>query len=538
MQRVHTLIAAATIAVHFASVPQAFAAFPAVIDNVRDARLLADRIDQIIAARWATEGIQPSRPSDDAEFFRRVHLDLIGVIPYAWEVREFLEDTNADKRNRVIDRLLSSPQYVAHFTNVWRAIWLPDANNQQVSFFTPSFESWLRQRLQENAHYDRMVREILTLPLADPANRQVQLVNQGEATPVAFFQATELKPENLAASTSRLFLGVKLECAQCHDHPFAPWSRKQFWEFAAFYSGIKPQGQGGLFGPVKEDLDRHELTIPGQEKLVQAKLLDGSEPRWTKGISARETLANWTTTAGNPFFARSAANRLWAQFFGLGLIEPVDEPGDQHPPSHPELLDELSRQLASHDFDLKFLIRAITMSKTYQLSSTSGSSSQDDARLFARMPLKGLSPEQLFDSLARATGYRETDIANRRLNARRGINSPRTEFLARFSVQDKRTEVQTSILQALMLMNGRFIADATSLDRSETLAAVIDAPFLSESSQRIESLYLSTLSRKPRTDEVARLRKYVEQGSETNRKKALTDVYWILLNSTEFILNH
>src|SRR5207253_401594 len=211
---------------------------------------------------------------------------------------------------------------------------------------------------------------------------------------------------------------------------------------------------------------------------------------------------------------------------------PVEEPSDDNPPSNPELLDELARHLVAHQFDLKFLIRAITTSRAYQLSGVPAQPSADDARLFTRMPLKGLTAEQLFDSLAQATGYREPTQPNPRdFRAR----TPRGEFLLKFANQDKRTEYQTSILQALSLMNGKFIGDAVSLERSETLVAVLDAPFF-DTPGRIETLYLATLSRLPRAEESQRLIAYVDSGgAKGDSRAALADVFWALLNSPEFL---
>jgi hypothetical protein len=499
--------------------------------TTRDSAALAAKIDEMIASRWASSGVKPAGISDDAQFMRRLYLDIAGKIPRVWEVRQFLADTRTDKRQRLIEDLLANPRHVNHFTNVWRALLLPEANNQQVQFFVPSFNAWIRQKIRQDVPYDQMVRELLTVSFS-PGNRSQRLPQGTEPSPFAFYQASELKPENLAASTSRIFLGVKLECAQCHDHPFAKWTRKQFWEYAAFFSGF-PASNNNVVDPVKETGDRHEIKIPGTDKTVQARLLDGTEPTWRPGTLARSTLAGWITDPENPFFARTAANRLWAHFFGIGLLDPVDEPSEDNPPSHPELLDELARQLVAHKFDLKFLIRAIALSRIYQLTSAITDPSQRDPRLFARMAVKGLSPEQLFDSLAQATGYRETAATNRRL----GLpgRTPRAEFLARFATQDKRTEHQTSILQALMLMNGPFVGEATSADRSEVLAATTLAPFLKDPSERIEALYLATLSRKPRAEELARLVRYVADGDD---KKALGDIFWSLLNSSEFLLNH
>ncbi len=484
---------------------------PAVTPEV-----LAKRIDELIAAPWRERGVTATPLADDAEFLRRVFLDLGGRIPRVQEVREFLDDASSDKRRKVVDKLLESPYYVNHFTNVWRALMLPQTNNALGPPLAPQLEAWLKKRVRENAPYDRLVREVLTVSV-----RRQAMMSAGEPSPAVFYQANENKPENLASATSRLFLGVKLECAQCHNHPFAKWTKQQFWEYAAF------------FQPTAE----REARVPGTEKTVQARFLDGSEPKKKSADSARETLADWVTSSENPYFARAAANRLWAHFFGLGLVEPIDEESDDNKPSHPELLDELSRQLALHSFDLRYLMKAIAYSNTYQLSSNSETTPLD-AHLFARMSLKGLSPEQLYDSIAQATGFREPPTPDQRFMPFAPAG-PRAEFLTRFAnLSDKRTEYQTSILQALALMNGRFVADATSLERSETLAAVVDAPFL-DSAGRVEALYLAALGRRPRADEKERLVKYVERGGPSgDAKKALADVFWALLNTSEFVLNH
>jgi hypothetical protein len=335
-------------------------------------------------------------------------------------------------------------------------------------------------------------------------------------------------------------MGVKIECAQCHNHPFAKWTRQQFWETAAFFAGLSRDGNN-FFGNFREMTDRREMSIPGTDRVVQANFLDGTEPRWKYKVGPRVTFADWLTSRENPFFARAAANRLWAHFFGAGIVEPVDDLGNEdpepsHQPSHPGLLDELAKQFAAHDFDVKFLVRAITMSKAYQLTSAQSDPSQDDLRLLARMPVKGMTAEQLFDSVSAATGYREPPgpqgpfiIAG---------NTPRTDFLTKFASQDKRTETTTSILQALALMNGRLVADATNVERSITLAGVADAPFL-DTAGKVETLYLATLSRQPRPAERDRFVKYIDGGGpEKDKKKALADVFWALLNSSEFILNH
>ena len=198
---------------------------------------------------------------------------------------------------------------------------------------------------------------------------------------------------------------MKLECAQCHNHPFDKWTRNQFWQFASFFTDVTPPGRPG------QPRRRGEIKIPGQDKMVQARFLDGKEPQWKDKTGTRPTLAEWMTAADNPYFARAIVNRTWAYFFGVGLADPADGTSEDSPASHKELRDDLARQLVAHHYDLKFLIRAIIASQAYQRTSALSHPSQKASRLFVRMPLRGLSPEQLFDSLAVATEYGDSDTA-------------------------------------------------------------------------------------------------------------------------------
>jgi hypothetical protein len=508
-----------------------------------DVERLTANIDRFIAKRWDETRIEPAPRADDAEFLRRVYLDLAGRIPSVEEARTFLADQRVDKRTRLVEQLLDGSRYVAHFTNVWRLLLLPEAgNNFQVRLQQPSFEAWLKQKVALNVGYDKMARELLTVPL-HKGNEAELFLGAGAPTPVAFYVAKEFKPENLAASTARIFLGINVECAQCHNHPFAEWKREEFWGFAAFFAGVKSRRTMDLLLPEKEVQDKRELLIPGTERVAQARFLDGTEPVWKSKSTSRGTLSDWMTASTNPYFARAAVNRLWAYFFGTGLIDPVEEMvGGDHHPSHPELLDVLAREFAAHHFDVKFLIRAITASQPYQLTSAAMRPNQQERTLFACMPLRGLTAEQIFDSLAMATGYRDSGGGDDLLsNIFGGQRSARSEFLTRFANQpEQATEAQTSILQALSLMNGKVVAAATSLENSETLAAIAEAPFVTRE-ERIETLYLATLSRKPEAKELRRAVQFISdagkrrKGSDT---EALADVFWALLNSPEFIVNH
>jgi hypothetical protein len=523
---------------HAAAPPASGDAKPSSLSDraevVKLARLIDRHINDGLRANKAV--VAPIAP--DSEFVRRVYLDIAGRIPRVSEVREFLADKAADKRLKLVEKLLSGPNYVNHLTNVWRVLLLPDNNNQQIQFLSPQIEGWLRPRLRDNLPYDKMVRELITADLGAGASRAMRF-GGGDNGAMAFFQANEAKAENLAASTSRLFLGIKMECAQCHDHPFAKWTRKQFWEYTAFFAGIRPQNeQAGVFGGILDDPKIREVPMPNSAKKIPARFLDETEPKWAAESKSREVLADWMTAPSNPFFAKAAANRLWEHFFGIGLVDPVDDFREENPASHPALIDDLAKGFIARNFDLKFLIKAITASEAYNRSSELNHRSQENVRLYARMTMKGLSPEQVFDSLALATGYRG-DLTGTRFVGFRGANTPRGEILAKFANPvDRRTESQTSILQALALMNGRFVADATSLNRSELLAAVADSPFM-DTREKLDALYMAALSRPMRGSEAGRLIGYVNEGGPSkDSKKALADVFWVLLNSSEFILNH
>src|SRR5262245_60251135 len=253
---------------------------PAVRGADKDVRALADRIDRHIAAAWDKD-VTPAPLADDAEFFRRVHLDLAGRIPSVTEVRDFLEDDRPGKRRIWIDRILAGDPddssyreaYVNHFANVWRAA-LMAQTNQQALLQQPALEQWLRQRLKANVGYDQIVRDLLTQQTAGNQGLPVALGGQGDPSPVAYFQADEFRPENLAGSSARLFLGVSLECAQCHNHPFANWTRDQFWEYAAFFTDVPQPGRPGQAATPAPRLPRGEIKVMGSDKVVSARFLD------------------------------------------------------------------------------------------------------------------------------------------------------------------------------------------------------------------------------------------------------------------------
>src|SRR5580700_6473547 len=355
--------------------------------------LLAAAIDRQIAARWTEENVPPTGPADDAEFLRRTYLNIAGRIPTASEAEQFLDDAGTTKRRLLVDRLLASAAYPTHLADLLRSVIVPEANTDpMLQQQSEVFERWLRMRVAQNAGYDQIVKALIT---AGPRS----------ADSGFYFLAKGNKPENLAAGVSRVFLGVRIECAQCHNHPFAKWRREQFWQLAAFFAGTPTDS---VEEPT-QDTELVELLIPDTAKKVSAHYLDGGQPAWpTSGIhDPKKALADWITSPRNPYFSHAAANRVWAHLMGTGLVDPVDDFDESNPASHPELLDLLADEFVRQKYDVRFLIRAICASRTYQLSSAQTDPRQANRRLFARAPVKGLNPAELAASLSLAIGESE-----------------------------------------------------------------------------------------------------------------------------------
>ncbi len=506
---------------------------------------VAAKIDALVSERWAADKITPAAASDDAEFCRRVSLDLCGRIPPASEVRDFLADPAPDKRAKLVTKLLESPTYIVNYTNVWRAIMLPEATSDEtIRFFLPGFEAWLRSRLAENRNFAQIAEELLTLPLDGEAMNNFQRPNQ--PSPLAFYRAKQGKPEEIAGASARMFLGVRIECAQCHHHPFDKWKREEFWSYAAFFKDTAVmQAPATVVESVVKAVtgDKRSIQIPDTDIVVPARFLGGAEPDWSKITDSRANLAQWVISKDNPYFAKAAVNRVWAHHFGVGIVDPVDDFGMNNPPSHPEVLNLLAQEFIAHEYDFKFLIRTITATQAYQLTSIRTHESQDNLRQFARMPVRGLTAEQIFDSLAQATGYLQPFDPEQTLNFNQ--DQARQEFLETFET-DTGIERQSTILQALALMNGSFASDATSVqellrtrnDKNGTLIAIAEAPFFTPE-QRIEALFLTTLSRFPSDTEQTRFLAYLKDHEATDvPARPLADLFWTLLNTTEFLSNH
>jgi Protein of unknown function (DUF1553)/Protein of unknown function (DUF1549) len=484
---------------------------------------LTKTVDSEITKRLIAEKIPASPRADDAEFIRRVYLDLTGVIPPAHKAAEFIDSKDADKRAKLVDELLDGPAFAKHQADIWDNLLFQRTTDNRAVKMEP-LTTWLEEKFTTGATWDKIVSEILTATGTQEEN--------GAST---YFLST-LSADKMVDSTSKLFMGIKMECTQCHNHPFTGWKQNEYWGMAQFFMKVRVQGntknaKNGATPGVTESGQGRQRNLPESAKAVPAKFFKGEEPKVSRNEPMRPVLAKWLTSADNKYFSRAWANRVWGQLFGLGIVNPIDDMHDERVPSHPELLQELSRQFAASGFDVRFLYRAICNSDTYQRTSKPAAGNEKDTTLFSHMNIKAFTPEQLYDSLTAILGDPGREARNRAntaANAKRGPVGPRDQFVAFFETSDnsKATEYDAGIPQALRLMNNPFTA------RNSTRAANEIARGASKE-QAIEKLYLSTLARRPTSDEMKKLTDYVAKNSD-----GLGDILWALLNSSEFTLNH
>jgi len=488
-------------------------------DETTQMQAMAARIDALVAARLDREQIPPAPLATDGEFIRRAYLDLVGNIPTVAQTRAYLESDAPDKRQQLIAQLLKSPAHPTHLANTWRALVLEPSDDPQRLQNEQGLQRWLRGKFSQNVRYDRLVEEFLT-------------ATQGSDGPGYFYAVQNLKPEMLASETSRIFLGLQLECAQCHDHPFDRWKQHDFWALAAFFAQLERPANDNNVGLGRFDIvDRNvgEVTIPETDEVVPPAF-PGSDASYASfGGTRRQQLAIWMVSRDNPYMPRRAVNWAWAHLMGRGIVHPADDMSPQNLPSHPQLLDELTDYFIQSGFDLRLLLQTIALTDTYARSSEAVSDSEAPPELFARMAVKSLTPEQLYDALLKVGLLHSDRVASQ--------GSRREQFVARMRTAGKdRTTFDTGMPQALAVMNGPPVSTATSPETSGLLQA-LSAPFLSDE-QRLNVLFLAAYSRSPQPDELARYQKFLQEADPDQQSAALGDVLWVLANSAEFMLNH
>lgn len=489
-------------------------------------------IDRLAAQEWKRVGVTPAPLSSDAEFVRRVSLDLIGTLPGPEEVRAFLESTAKDKRARLIDSLLDRPEYVDYWSLKWSD--LLRAHRRYVGDKgLETFRGWIRRSVRENRPVDEMTRELLT--------SQGDLFNSG---PVSYF-FIDAKPEELAETTAQVFLGVRLQCARCHHHPLEVWGQDDYYGLAAFFTRLKFKDAGKIgtrFGGPKSvratrtpDANR-KLQRPSEPRLLGGEAITGENIP-----DIRRPLAEWIASKENPFFARNFVNRYWAWLTGRGLVEPVDDLRATNPASIPALLDALTEDFVTHDFDVRHLLRTICNSRVYQLASNLNPQRDRDGALFTHRVPRRMQAEVLLDAVNQFAGTKET--FNGQPPGTRAIALPDptigSYFLTTFgrplrnSACDCARGSKPDLAQTLHLING-YAINAKIADQNGRLKRLLKADL--NDADRIEVLYLASLSRKPTDEEREIVLSLLTEAP--SREEAWQDVMWTLLNCSEFSFNH
>jgi hypothetical protein len=511
-----------------------FAAIPVTVLNPRPGFVWKplpqqNYIDRLVDAKLERLKIQPSAPTDDATFFRRVSLDLTGRLPSPESVRAFLDDARPSrvKRAKMIDTLIASPEYVDHWTVKWGDL-LQSSRKYLGEKGAYEFQHWIREAIASNRPYDKLVRELLTARGSSYDNPAAN-----------YFRVTrEAKPA--MEKTTQVFLGVRMVCAQCHDHPFERWTQNQYYQMSAFFSAVGIRA-GFEVGEeiVFDQRSDYEMKHPrdGRAMKPQFMLASGVAPV-PDGPQRRDAFADWLTSRDNPFFAKAIANRMWSYFVGKGIIDPVDDIRASNPPSNPALLEALTTDFVASNFDLRDLMRTIVSSRTYQASIVTNEWNATDRDNFSHAIPRRLAAEELMDAVSSAAGARPRFPEVPQDTGASQLVDPhigREGFLdvfgrpARDSACECERRSDFSLPQALNLVNGTTISDAVADGKGRVAKLVLSGK---SDEAIVDELYLAALSRLPTQEERQRGVTYLSNAARASRAQ---DLLWALLNSKAFL---
>ncbi|MGY8747083.1 MAG: DUF1549 domain-containing protein [Pirellulales bacterium] len=516
------------------------------------------QINKLVEQVWTDYELKPSREATDGEWCRRVHLDIIGRVPSIEEATEFMESRASDKKQKLVEQLLYDDTYTEEFARNWTTVWTNlligrtggNDNNSMIS--RAGMQKYLRDSFAREKPYDRMVHELVTATgSTTPGDEKFN-----GATNFLIDKVNEEKASLATAATTRIFLGLQVQCTQCHNHPFNDWKQQKYWEMNAFFRQVRafPGGARARDGGVAQLADqdfrgesqgKSEIFFEmrnGLSKVAYPVFVDGNEIERSglvNVVNRRKELANMMIES--PFLTRSIVNRMWAHFLGYGFTAPVDDLGPHNIPSNPELLEFLSEEFRRAEFDLRKLISWVTLSKPYSLSSKRSSSNQSDDPLLGESPkfshfyLRQMEAEQLYESMMVATEAIELQGSYEEREQKK--NTWLSQFNQAFGTDEgqESTSFNGTIPQVLMLFNGDMVKQAIDTKKG----SLIDN--LSKSgknySQCVEQLFIAGLTRKPQSDE-KNLAKQFLKARNGDPKEALRDVWWVILNTNEFIFNH
>lgn len=512
-----------------------------------------DTIGVRVAAKWAEQNIKPAPKSSDSEFLRRVYLDLVGTIPTHDEALAFLDDPAPDKRAKLVDRLLDDPRFAVQQADTWDMVFFGRNPPGYGTSERDQFQDWLKKQFAENVPFDEWAKELL---VADG-----DTFSQG--APMWYVQYKG-QPEDATEALTQTFLGVQLQCARCHDHPFEKWTQVDFYGMAAFVArlevvtlprkdklsvfaiGEKNSGDILFTGPVSEQVagKKGEPVKPKfllGEKLAEPEVAaDFKEARFPDDkqppaptFSRKNALAGWITSSDNPFFAKSITNRVWAQFMGRGLVHPIDNMSPANKPTHPELLDELTAALREHKFDLKWYIRELCNSDVYQLSAR-GPSTQALSELFEQARTRPLSAEELAAAWRTATQF-DLSASHLRKPSTERFRPLTGGYMTQFfgTPTNGTGDFQGGLHEHLYLNNGQ-IGSLISTGEGGLYDQILKSTDSAEA--KVDRLYLSTLSRRPETSESETMVAYLTADKDVQQR--MHDVIWALMCCSEFRFNH
>ena len=499
-------------------------------------------INEHLAAGWKVQGVEPSPLADDAEWLRRIYLDVVGHIPPVEVAEKFLTDRDARKREKLLDSLLDDPGYVRNWTIVWTNLLIGRSDSRDVN--RPSLQKFLRESFAKNRPWNEMVAEFIS---AEGSFDQNGATN---------FLLAHLNNEAVPATaiTAKIFLGRQIGCTQCHDHPFNDWKQEAFWSFNSFFQQTKVahvdrRDGAGKMKPQATALETKPIGGPThfetRRGLVQVAYpkFEGTPVSDDADTNRRNELAKLITAGEKTQVAEAFVNRMWDHFFGFGFTHPVDDMGPHNPPSHPELLDHLAREFVASGYDCKQLIRWVCLSDAYQRTSRFGKLNEADnpetgaPPLFTRVYVKGMTAEQLYDSLLLATGADKTPLATSDHERRR--HEWLQQFVHAFQTDenDESITFESSITQALLMMNSDLTQHALSMERGTFLEKLTKSG--DSDAEKIKRLCLATLTRYPTPKESLALRRLIHEGSSSRANASgWQDALWAYLNSNEFVLVH
>ncbi len=495
-------------------------------------------IDELAWEHFRRTGLLPSAPCSDAEFLRRASLDVTGLLPAAEEARQFLADTSPDKRARAIDRLLNHPACADHWAVKWADLLRPNPDRVGVKSVY-LLDQWIRDAFRRNLPYDQFVREIV-----------LTQGNTHRYGPAVIYRDRR-EPAELTTMFSQIFLGVRLDCAKCHHHPNEKWSQEDFFRMAAFFAPLQQKG-GGISAPISGGNETffvtagRKLNHPVSGEVMHPQPPDGPPAAVPEGKDPREALAAWMLDPANPFFAKAAANRVWAQFFGKGIVDPVDDFRLSNPASNPALLDALAKEFIRAKYDLKSLMRTIMNSHLYQLSSEPNAVNAADTRNFSRFYRRRLSAEMMADAIAQVTGvpasYPGLPAGSRAAQAwTYKIDSRTMDAFGRPNSSSDcpcERDLKPAIAQSLHLMNSGDLQNKLSQTAATaTIERLIRGKL--EPQRMVEELYLACYARLPLEEERNIAAAALTAAAEpAQQRQALEDLLWALINSAEFVFNH